>query len=150
MALWTLIESNTIIVEELNQYLIFASDGHLSCPIKLTDLKNEQMPVPVVFSDLNQLICITLKEYENQYIITISNQWHPQLVFYNYYSTTLIISENSKYTQPVQFMADWNWSYTIAPNNISYLSFPHLILSNNPTIYVMIDKQSNTGIHVQI
>lgn len=141
LALWTLIRSETLRIKDLVQYVIISSNGDISYPIKLSSLKNEKLPVPVVFSNSKQLICITLKKYENQYVITAYDQPYPQLVFYNYCPITLIITTNSEYKECLPFTADWKWFYTITPNNNSYLSFPHSSLNSTSTVFVVKDKK---------
>lgn len=139
--------------EELVQYFILISNGNISCPIKLTELINEERPLPVLFSscDLNPLICVTLQESDNQYFFTVYNQPYPQFILYNYCPISLTISltkskSKSKFKEPIPFSTDWNWSYRITSEKNAYLSFPYSVSRNQlPKILIGLDKKPFKG-----
>lgn len=140
--------------EDLVQYLILVFNGNISCPIKLTNLINEECPLSVVFSscDINPLICVTLQEFDNQYFFTVYNQPYPQFIFYNYCPVPLALAltkkSKSKFKskEPISFSTDWNWTYRITPEKNAYLSFPYSV-SNNQISRVLIglDKKPFKG-----
>lgn len=140
--------------EELVQYFILISDGNISCPIKLTELMNEERPLPVLFSscDVNPLICVTLQEMDNQYYFSVYNQPYPQFILYNYCPVSLILAltkkskSKSKLKEPIQFSIDWNWTYKITSGKSAYLSFPYSISCKQfPRVLVGLDKNPFRG-----
>jgi len=143
-----LIGKETIPNEEVVQYLLLISNNNVSCPIKLTELNNEERPVPVLFSscDLNPLICVSLQELNNQYFFTIHNQPYPQFILYNYcpipLSVALAKKSKSKSKEPKPFSVGWNWTYRITPGHNTYLSFPYSVSSKQfPRILIGLDTK---------
>jgi hypothetical protein len=161
LALWTLIGSTTVRTTELNQYLIIAWKGNSSCPIALRDVKiseKDEHPMPVVFSSFRpdncsepHLIYMTLQKYDDQHIITIREQPYPQIVFYNYTSTSLMVADSYEFIEePMirQITSDWYWLYEILPGQTSYLSFPYTTMVNGAVtlFFSVVDGKSHTGI----
>jgi len=149
-----LIGKETIPNEEVVQYLLLISNNNVSCPIKLTELNNEERPVPVLFSscDLNPLICVTLQELNNQYFFTIHNQPYPQFILYNYCPIPLSVAlakkskSKSKSKEPKPFSVDWNWTYRITSGHNTYLSFPYSVSSKQfPRILIGLDTKPFNG-----
>lgn len=153
--------SATVCTAELNQYLIIAWRGRSSCPVGLRDVKlseEDEHPVPVVFSSFGPDVCaelpsisMTLKKADGQYVIVISEQPYPQLVFYNNSTTHLIVTDNPEFTEEPtirQIVSDWYWLYEIMPGETSYLSIPYTTLVNDKvTMYLVVaDGKSCTGI----
>lgn len=151
--MWTLIGKEYVSNENLVQYFILISNGNISCPIKFTELINEERPLPVLFSscDLNPLVCVTLKEIDNQYFFTVYNQPYPQFVLYNYcpVSLTLALTKSktkSKSKEPIPFSSDWNWMYNIASGKNAYLSFPCSVASKQfPRVLIGLNKKPFKG-----
>lgn len=151
--MWTLIGKETIANEELVQYLILISNGNISCPIKLTELMNEERPLPVLFSscDLNPLICIKLQEMDNQFFVTIYNQPFPQFILYNYCPMSLVLglakkTKSKSKSEPMPFSTDWNWTYRITSGKNAYLSFPYSVQSKQfPRVLIGLDKNPFKG-----
>lgn len=129
------------------------SNGNISCPIKLTELINEERPLPVLFSscDLNPLICVTLQEMDNQYFFTVYNQPYPQFILYNHcpVSLTLALTKSkakSKSKEPIPFSIDWNWKYKITSGKNAYLSFPYSVVCKQfPRVLIGLDKNPFKG-----
>lgn len=123
--------------KRLNQYIVIASNGNLSCPIKLSELKKKQRPIiPVIFSSFENIqthldhpsICVTLGKLEDQNVIAIDDLPYPQIIFHNFCPATLCVINHDplKFNKPmIQFTDNWNWSYQILPDKIAHLSFPH-------------------------
>lgn len=154
MTLWRLIGRETVSNEELVQYLILIANDNISCPIKLTELKNEDHPLPVLFSscDVNPLICVTLQELDNQYFFAVYNQPYPQFILYNYCPVSLTIAltkkskSKSKSLESIPFSIDWNWTYRITPGTNAYLSFPYSVSSKQfPRVLIGLDKKHFKG-----
>ncbi|XP_025418587.1 vacuolar protein sorting-associated protein 13B-like [Sipha flava] len=150
LALWTLIGRQNTSNEELVQYIILISDGNISCPIKLTELINEERPLPVLFSScvINPLICVTLQELNNQYFFTVYNQPYPQFILYNHcpVSLNLTLAKKSKSKEPKPFSIDWNWTYRITSGKKAYLSFPHSVSCIQiPRVLIGLDKKPFKG-----
>lgn len=154
MALWKLIGKENIANEELVQYFILVSNGNISCPIKLSELKNEEHPLPVLFSscDFNPLICVTLQELDNQYFFTVYNQPYPQFILYNNCPMPLTLAiakkskSKSKSKEPIPFSLDWNWTYRISSGKNAYLSFPHSVSCYQiPRVLIGLDKKPFKG-----
>lgn len=153
MALWTLIGRQNVYNEELVQYIILISDGNISCPIKLTELTNEERPLPVLFSSCvtNPLICVTLQELNNQYFFTVYNQPYPQFILYNHcpVSLNLTLAKKSKSKEPIPFSIDWNWTYRITSGKKAYLSFPYSVSCVEiPRVLIGLDKKPFRGIYI--
>lgn len=126
LALWTLTESSILFAQRLERYVIIARNGDLSCPIKL-EASEEQRPV--VFSPSSaresQSIAVTLTRLETlQYAITITDRPYPQMTLCNFCPATIDVTNDAECEEPIRFANDWDWSYKLMPNNISYLSFP--------------------------
>lgn len=159
MTLWKLIGRETVSNDELVQYLIVISNENISCPIRLTELKKEERPLPVLFSscDENPLICVTLQELDNQYFFTVYNQPYPQFVIYNYCPVSLTIAlakkskSKSKSKEPIPFSINWNWTYKITSGYNSYLSFPYSVSSKEfPRVLIGLDKKPFKGKFYQV
>lgn len=154
MVLWRLIGKEALPNEELVRYLILVFNDNISCPIKVTELINEEHPLPVLFSscDSNPLICVTLQELDNQYFFTIYDQPYPHLILYNYcpVSLTLALAKNtktkSKSKEPIPFSIDWNWTYKIISGKNAFLSFPYSVSSKAfPRILIGLHKKPFKG-----
>lgn len=152
--MWTLIGKEAVTNEELVQYVILISNNNICCPIKLTELINEERPMPVIFSscDLNPLICVKLQELDNQYFFTIYNQPYPQFILYNYCPLSLTLSltkkskSKTKSKEPVPFSMDWDWTYRIVSGKNSYLTFPYsLSCKQFPRVLIGLDKKHFKG-----
>lgn len=149
LTLWKLIGEEYVPNEDLVQYLILISNDNISCPIKLTKLLNEDHPLPVLFSscDINPLICVKLQELDNQFYFSVFNQPYPQFILHNYCPVSLCIAltkkskSKSKSKEPIPFSSDWNWTYRITPEKMSYLSFPYSLPNNQfPRVLIGLDK----------
>lgn len=154
LALWTLVGKEAVSNEELVQYLILISDNNICCPIKLSELMNEERPLPVIFSscDLNPLICVKLQELDNQYFFIIYNQPYPQFILYNYCPLSLTLSltkkskSKTKSKEPVPFSVDWDWTYRIVPGKNAYLTFPYSSSCKKiPKVLIGLDKRHFKG-----
>ncbi|XP_050530874.1 uncharacterized protein LOC126899753 [Daktulosphaira vitifoliae] len=129
VAIWRLVDSpiSEVVVENLNQYLIFVLNGLLSCPIMLSELRGEEFPIPVVFSSFSveddPMICVTLSCHNKQHIINILDNQHQHMVLNNFCDHTLIISKNPNCET---FSKHWKWIYRIQKNQNSTLSLKGL------------------------
>ncbi|XP_050423026.1 uncharacterized protein LOC126834867 [Adelges cooleyi] len=135
LTVWTLTDTvvSGVILEKLNRYIALVFKGNVSCPIKVSDIPDNEFPLPVSFcspGEFNPLLSVSLTVHGGQYVLTVHDQPYPQLIIDNFCHTTILITKN---VESETFSEDWNWSYKICSGDNGFLSFTAL---NNPqTLY---------------